>query len=221
MAVITLSREYGSGGDEIAARLCELLGYRIFDKRMMAQVASQAGFASQDVVDSQEDRHQVAGFWERLLGYRVTEAWVTKDEATGARIVELGELDSRRYAATVRGLINAAYAQGDVIILGRGGQAALRGKPGVLHVRIEAPFDERVRRVSEQQRFTSPQQARDFVAGRDAAGADYVRTYYGLDWSDPTLYHLVLNTGLWDVESAAQLIADAVKRLVCMMEAAA
>ncbi len=221
MAVITLSRKYGSGGDDIASRLCELLGYRLFDKRMMAQVASQVGLSSQEVIDSQEDRHQVAGFWERLLGYRVTEAWVTKDTATGARIVEVGELDSRRYAAVVQGLINAAYEQGDVIILGRGGQAALRGKPGVLHVRIEAPFDERVRRVSEQQRFTSPQQARAFVEGRDAAGADYVRAYYGVDWSDPALYHLVLNTGLWDIESAAQLIADAVKRMLCMMEGAA
>ena len=53
----------------------------------------------------------------------------------------------------------------------------------------------------------------DFVAGRDRAATDYLRTYYNADWDDPTLYHLQLNTGLWDIESAAQIIADAVKRL--------
>ena len=213
MAVITISRQYGSGGDEIASRVCELLGYRYFDKRMMAQVASEMGLTSKEVIDSQEERHEVLSFFERLFGHKVTEARVSTDEASGARTVELGELDSKRYVTMVRDLIQTAAQQGDVVIMGRGGQAILKDQPGVLHVRLDASFDERVRRVQEQQRFTNPAAARDFVAGRDRAGADYIRTYYGADWDDPALYHLTLNTGLWDYESAAQIIADAVRRL--------
>ena len=213
MAVITISRQYGSGGDEIASRVCELLGYRYFDKRMMAQVASEMGLTSKEVIDSQEERHEVLSFFERLFGHKVTEARVSTDEAGGARTVELGELDSKRYVTMVRDLIQTAAQQGDVVIMGRGGQAILKDQPGVLHVRLDASFDERVRRVQEQQRFTNPAAARDFVAGRDRAGADYIRTYYGADWDDPALYHLTLNTGLWDTESAAQIIADAVRRL--------
>jgi len=213
MAVITISRQYGSGGDEIASRVCELLGYRYFDKQMMAQVASEMGLSSKEVIDSQEERHEILSFFERLFGHKVMEARVSTDEASGARTVELGELDSKRYVTMVRDLIQTAAEQGDVVIIGRGGQVILKDQPGVLHVRIEASFGERVRRVSEQQRFTNPSAARDFVAGRDRAGADYVHTYYGVDWDDPTLYHLTLNTGLWDTESAAQIIADVVKRL--------
>lgn len=213
MAVITISRQYGSGGDEIASRVCELLGYRYFDKRMMAQVASEMGLTSKEVIDSQEDRHEILSFFDRLFGHKVMEAWVSTDEASGARIVELGELDSKRYVTMVRDLIQTAAEQGDVVIMGRGGQAILKDQPGVLHVRLEAPFDLRVRRVSEQQKFANPAAARDFVAGRDRAGADYIRTYYGADWDDSALYHLTLNTGLWDTESAAQIIADAVRRL--------
>lgn len=213
MAVITISRQYGSGGDEVASQLCELLGYRLFDKRMMAQMASEMGLSAREVVDSQEDRHEVLSLFERLFGHKVSEAWVTRDATSGARIVEVGELDSRRYVETVRNFINCAYEQGKVVILGRGGQAALQGKPGVLHVRIEAPFDERVQRVSDQQRFANPAAARDFVAGRDAAAADYVQSYYGVDSSDPTLYHLVLNTGLWDTGSATQIIAGVLEHL--------
>ena len=213
MAVITISRQYGSGGDEIASRLSELLGYRRFDKQMMAQVASEEGLPSKEVIDSPEDRHQVLGFFDRLFGHKVAEAWESKDEASGARTVEIGELDSKRFVTLVRSLVQIAYEQGNVVILGRGGQAILRDQPGVLHVRIEAPFDERVRRVKEQQRFASPEAARDFVAGRDRAGADYLRTYYKVDWDEPELYHLTINTGLWSNEAAACIIADALKYL--------
>ena len=213
MAVITVSRQYGSGGDEIAARACELLGYRYFDKRMMAEVASEMGLPSKEVVDSQEDRHELLSFFDRVFGHKVTEAWVTTDPATGGRTVDVGELDSKRYVALARDLIHAACGQDNVVIMGRGGQVILQGQPGVLHVRLEAPFEERVRRVSEQQRFANPAAARDFVAGRDRAGADYIRTYYGADWNDLALYHLVLNTGLWDLETAAKIIVDAVKYL--------
>jgi len=213
MAVITISRQYGSGGDEIASRLCELLGYRYFDKSMMAQVASEAGLSSKEVIDSPEDRHQVLGFFDRFFGHKVAEAWESKDEVSGARTVEIGELDSRKFVTTLRNLVQIAYEQGDVVILGRGGQAILRDQPGVLHIRIEAPFDERVRRVSEQQRFTNPEAARSFVEGRDRAGADYLRTYYNVDWDDPTIYHLTINTGLWNNETAACIIADALKYL--------
>ena len=213
MAVITISRQYGSGGDEIASRLCELLGYRLFDKRMMAQIASEAGLSSKEVIDSQEERHEILSFFDRLFGHKVMEAWVSKDEATGARTVELGELDSKRYVTVVRDLIQTAAQQGDVVIMGRGGQVVLKDQPGVLHVRLAASFDERVRRVSEQQRFSNPEAARDFVAGRDRAATDYLRTYYGVDWDDPTLYHLELNTELWDIDAAAHIIAEALKYL--------
>ena len=213
MAVITISRQYGSGGDEVASRLCEMLGYRLFDKRMMAQIASEAGLSTKEVIDSQEERHEILSFFDRLFGHKVMEAWVSTDEASGARTVELGELDSKRYVTVVRDLIETAAQQGNVVIMGRGGQAILKDQPGVLHVRLVAPFDERVRRVSEQQRFSNPQAARDFVAGRDRAAMDYLRTYYNVDWDDPTSYHLELNTGLWDIDAAVHVIADTLKYL--------
>lgn len=58
MAVITISRPYGSGGDEIAVRVCEMLGYRYFDKRWMAQVAPEVGLNEGEIVDFSEDQHR-------------------------------------------------------------------------------------------------------------------------------------------------------------------
>ena len=67
MAVITISRQYGSGGDEIAAQVCERLGYHFFDKNLMAQVANDVGLSVQEVVDFPEDDHKVRGFLDRLF----------------------------------------------------------------------------------------------------------------------------------------------------------
>jgi CMP/dCMP kinase len=102
--------------------------------------------------------------------------------------------------------MRAAAKQGDMVIVGRGGQAVLRDQPGVLHVRIQAPLEARVQRVS--QRESLPREAaQDLVAERDRASADYLRTFYGVAIDDATLYHLVLNTGLWDIETATKIIA--------------
>ena len=67
MAVITISRQYGSGGDEITTQVCELLGYRFFDKRMMAWQASQVGLTEDEIVDFWVDNYKVQGFLNHLL----------------------------------------------------------------------------------------------------------------------------------------------------------
>src|SRR5512139_726579 len=68
MAVITISRQYGSEGDEIAANLCQILGYQSFNKQLMLKVASEVGLTEGEVVDFTEDQHRVRGFLDRLLG---------------------------------------------------------------------------------------------------------------------------------------------------------
>lgn len=68
MAVITISRQCGSGGDEIASQLCRSLGYRRFDDKLMAQLVHQAGLAPNEVADFSEDGYPVRGFLDRLRG---------------------------------------------------------------------------------------------------------------------------------------------------------
>jgi hypothetical protein len=91
------SRQHGSWGDEIAVRVCEMLGYRFFYKRLMAEVASEMALAPTEVVDFSEDTYKVEGFLERLLGRstpRVVARVGTWQETTsGARTKELLELD--------------------------------------------------------------------------------------------------------------------------------
>jgi cytidylate kinase len=222
MAVITFSRQYGSGGDEIAERVREMLGYRLFDKRLMAQVASEIGLSEAEIVDFSEQDYKARGFLERLFTRRsgrvVAEATTWKVDTTGARAAEVAQLDEERCIGMVKATVVAAYKQGNVVIVGRGGQAILQDKRDVLHVRIEAPLEKRIQHVHyHEMAGLAPEfqrkRAEEVVAERDRAAEDYLKRFYDIDWSDSSLYHVIINTSKCSTEAAAHLVVSAVSHL--------
>jgi CMP/dCMP kinase len=214
MATITISRQYASGGEQIAARVAEILGYTIFDKTMMAEVAREVGLTEHEIVDFQETDQHSLGFIDRLLGRKLTVAEVRtwEEDIRGVRTPAVIKVSDSQAIAMVQGVIDAASKRNNVVVVGRGGQAILRGRPDVLHVRIEAPLEHRVQRLLERGDHT-PTQAELEIEDHDRAARDYVKRYHGLDPHDPMHYHLLINTGLLDPETAAQMIALAVQQM--------
>jgi cytidylate kinase len=222
MAVITISRQYGCGGDLVAAQVCDALGYRLFDKRLMAQVASEVGLSEREIVDFSEANYRVRGFLERLFGRRgtriVAESGAWTQDASGARTVQVEQLDEEWCVRMVRTTIQAAYERDNVVIVGRGGQAVLQDKPGVLHVRLHAPLGARIIRVRYEETTGlaaefQQRAAQELVTERDKATAEYLQRFHGIDWADPELYHMVLDTKKWGIEPAVQVIVQAVSYL--------
>ncbi|MGC9394920.1 MAG: AAA family ATPase [Anaerolineae bacterium] len=211
MPVITISRQYGSSGDAIAKRVCEALGYSYFDKNLMAQVASETSISESDVVDFSEDTYKMRGFLDRLLGRRrsAADAW-TNSAAQGALPVEA--LDEARSVNLIKETIIGAHRHDNVVIVGRGGQAILREHPGVLHVRIVAPLGARVLRVQSTENV-SLDEATARVNRRDEAARAYLERFHDIDWDNPLLYNLIINTGKWESEGAAQIIINALGHL--------
>lgn len=218
MTIITISRQYGSGGDEIAARVCELLGYRMFDKHLISQAAADAGLSEQEMLDFSEDSHKIRSFLDRLLGREpvVARMRIWKESETGEKIAEESQVSETVALDLVQKAIRTACKQGNLVIVGRGGQALLRDCPGTLHVRIEAPLEERIQRLKGQLKearqeyradIESRRATQDIIQAHDDASADYVARFYQADWNDPMLYHIVINTGRMSVEQAAQAIA--------------
>lgn len=208
MATITISRQFGSHGDTVAQLLSERLGYRYFDKNLMTGLAVQSGLPSEDLVDLYEEKPRARSLVERLFSNFASSLsdptiWAASAEA---------EAQEKLMVARIRQLMCAAYQQGNVVIIGRGGQAALRGRPGVLHVRVVAPLELRIRRHAERAGL-SLEDARAAVAQRDRASLDYVRHFYNLDATDPELYDLVVNTGKMTPAAAVDLIIKAVDHL--------
>jgi cytidylate kinase len=216
MPVITISREYGSGGREIAQRLCEILGYTYFDKDLMAQVATEMDLSQADVVDLSEDTYKMRTFTERLFGRRRVRAEVPETPGTegGLRVETLSESESIRL---VRETILAAYERNNVVIVGRGGQAILREKPGVLHVRLIAPLGGRALNVKEREGLTLGE-ATERVRVKDAGAVAYLERFFHIDWNNPLLYHLIINTGKWESARVPEIVIAALMNLKTVTE---
>jgi cytidylate kinase len=215
MAVVTISRQYGSGGTEIATRVCEMLGYGYLDKVLMSQVAAEAGLCGAELVEFSEQRSEVRDFLDRLLRpgpHSVVRVRTRTRDAAGGETISVRELDEARCAKLVRSAIHAAYKQGDVVIVGRGGQDTLKNMPEVLHVRIVAPMAERVLRIQKQEQVDT-ETARRLAIEHDQATARYLNQLFRVRGDNPELYHLVINTGKWSLEDAAQVIVKSVEQL--------
>ncbi len=223
MTVITISRQFGSGGDQIADRLCKILGYQQFDKTLILQSAADAGISEKEVYDYSEENHKVRSFLDRLfsrsavMGLGMGTTWVDFGENYVPPQPEL--LNEEAMQSLVQKAIRSAYHMGNMVILGRGSQILLQKEPDTLHIRIEAPLEDRIQNVkewlkAEKQTFQADveirRQAQDMILERDAASQDYIKHFYQADWTNTNLYHLVLNTGKLGLERATQLIVDLV-----------
>ncbi len=210
MTVITMSRQIGSGSEELATQLCEELGLIVFDKRLMARVASEVGITPGEIVDYSEEEYQRRGFFEALFrrSRPVAEfsTWVGSPSIGYERRTRV--LDEEGAVELIRSTILKAYEQGNILIVGRGGQVILEDKPDVLHVRVVAPFEDRLQRIQESQGMT-PSQARRYLQESDAASAEYLRNFYHVEPDDATLYHVVVNTGKLGIPGALAIIKEA------------
>ncbi|PLY02618.1 MAG: transport-associated protein [Desulfuromonas sp.] len=183
MAIITISREMGSGGIPIAHKTAEKLGYTMVDGDKLRELAPQYGL-SQEALEKADEKPPA--FIDAL------DHQLEIDQ----HLIELIILDHA--------------LKGNVIIYGRGGQDLLAGISSVLRVRIIAPFEERVERWAERE-WLDPELARILVRKSDQQRAGFIKYYFDRDWEDPLHYDLLINTARLSEESAVELIADAIK----------
>jgi len=180
MPVITISRQLGSLGTEIAQLLCKNLDCQCLDKKSLEQAFGEYGIPKESMERFDEKK---PGFWD------------------------LFKTDKARYLHFMKGAILEFASRGNGVILGRGGQVLLQDLPGVLHLRAIAPPDIRKERIMK--RFEcDAHQAEQIIQHSDRERTGFHKFFYGEDWENPNLYHLVLNTGTFSAETAAQLIQN-------------
>jgi len=183
MAIITVSREMGSGGIPIAHKAAEKLGYTLIDGEAIAKVAPSYGLTQESIEKADE-----------------------KPPAFVEKLDEQSEVDLHHIQ-----LIILEYAlKGNVIIYGRGGQDLLKGIESVLRCRIIAPFELRVERWAERE-WLDPDLARIMVRKNDQQRAGFIKYYFDRDWEDPLGYDLIVNTERLSEEMAVKLICTGVK----------
>lgn len=213
MTVITISRQYGSGGTEIAQRVAELLGYQYLDKEVIARAAEEAGLTDQEVLEFREESSEGRNFLERLLTPGPPQAATlalrpATAEPDHAHTLEL--LDSEKCLNLIRSVIHAEYRRGNAVIVGRGGQAVLQGLPGTLHVYIHADMPNRILNIQRLE-GVDLERAYHSALQHDKITGRYLDRVFGIRWEDPQLYHLAINASKFTVEQAAALIVQAAR----------
>jgi cytidylate kinase len=210
--IVTFSRQLGSGGDVIAARVATELGLRLIDREVILQAAVAAGVPEAILQPLMYDNpRSLAGEILHSLRGNPTDLVI----GSAPPLSPLGGVFTpvlRRVTTTPEDavetlglIIQEIASQDNVLILGQGGQVLLRGYAGAFHVKVVAPPDMRVARVAERGGL-SLTIARRCVRHSDRARADYLARYHGINWLDPLLYHLVINTGQMPVEIAVRLV---------------
>ncbi len=182
MPIITISRQLGSLGTEIATLLSDKSGCSCLDKNSLEQRFAEHGVSKENMERFDEKK---PGFWD------------------------LFKTDKARYLHFLKGVVFEFVHGGNGIILGRGGQVVLGHLPGVLNVRIISSLE--VRKVRVMERFACDEDhALKIIQHNDNERAGFHKFFFDENWEDQSLYDLIINTGSFSAHTAAQLIGDLV-----------
>jgi cytidylate kinase len=203
--VITISRQYGAGGSEVARRVAAAIGWSLVDNELVERVAERAGIPAAEVAERDE---RAPGFVERLTR---TLAAATPDlfPPPGGTVADLDEASLVRIT---EGVVGEMAGRGRVVLVGRAAPAVLAQQEDSLHVKLVASRAFRIHAAS-QRLGMDPAEVVKIVDDTDAMRARYHREYYHRDWADPLNYHMVLNTGALGLSGAAAIIVGRAQSL--------
>lgn len=204
MAVITVSRMYGSGGSEVARRIATSLDWTLLDNALVDAVAERLGVTAADV-EAVEER--VPTLVQRLADAMV---FTSPELAPATTEVTMPPSDERVLEVTKR-IISEAVATGNVVLVGRGAQCMLAARRDALHAFCYAPMDSLVARVAARRGIT-PEEARHEVEEINSQREHYVKANWKRKWKAHENYHLCLNTGWLGTECAADLVLAAARK---------
>jgi cytidylate kinase len=197
--IITMEREYGCGGSEIAQRLADRLGWKLWDQMLTREIAHLA-HCSQDEVEQHEERTDP-------LYYRLMKSFMRGSYEGSLNAPNLNLVDSETILKISRRVVLHAADKGESVIVGRGSQIFLKDRADTFRVFLYAPREEKVRRLIG--RGKTEREAQDLVDTVDRERANFIEKYFGVVWPDRSIYHLMVNTAAGD-----ELVAETILNLM-------
>ena len=210
MAVVTITRLYGAGGEDVGQAVAGRLGWNLLDRRIIDEVAARLQVPETEVAEKDE---RPSSFLDQLLlalGSTSIEFAAAGDVPAWTPPFGAQGLDTRQAVVRLTQDVIREAARGDAVIVGRGSAYILRDHPRALHVFLIAPTEFRLRVVMERL-GEGEEEARRKLKETDANRAAAIKQLYGHDWAHPSHYDLVLNTGRLGFEAAADLVVAAAR----------
>jgi cytidylate kinase len=200
--IITIEREYGSGGGEIAQLLSNQLGWKLWDQLLTEEIARLAE-CPKAVVQLREERTDP-------LYYRLFKSFLRGSYEGSLNAHKLKVVDSESILKLTERVVLHAAKTGNSVIVGRGSQQFLKHRQDTLRIFLYAPREEKVRRLLA--RGKSQNEAEQLVDTVDRERADFIQKFFHVEWPDRTLYHTMINTAIGD-QAVLHMILDFMKSL--------
>jgi cytidylate kinase len=198
--IITIEREYGSGGGEIAQLLAQQLGWKLWDQLLTEEIARLAE-CPKAIVERREERTDP-------LYYRLFKSFLRGSYEGSINAHKLKVVDSESILKITQRVVEQAAKTGNSVIVGRGSQQFLKIRPDTLRVFLYAPREDKVRRLLA--RGKSEGEAEQLVDTVDRERADFIQKYFNVEWPDRAIYHSMINTAIGD-QAVVHMIVDLMK----------
>ncbi len=200
--VITIEREYGSGGVEIAKRVASRLGWKLWDQLLTNEIARLMECDCRVVEEHEEKRDP--------LSYRLFKAFMrgSYEGSLNAPRLKMADTDCIREVAerVVKGAANG----GECVIVGRGSAYYLQSRGDAFHVFVYSPLEDKVRRLEGGGRSKSEAVRLAETVDRDRAA--FIKQYFGVEWPDRHRFHLMINSAIGE-ETAVETILNSINLL--------
>ena len=194
---LTVSREYGSGGAEIARIIARNLGWKLIDKELIAEIGRRGQVAASEAASFDEKMDS----WIHRMARSI---WGSGADGISP-IASVDLFDAEKAAYLARQVIEEVYKDGECVIVGRGSQCILRDREDVYHACIYARWEDRIHRI--QERIGPRAEAETRIRSVDAERTEYVRFHFKENRMNPYLYDIMIDSKNQQEKAARLIIA--------------
>jgi CMP/dCMP kinase len=197
MAIITISKDYASGGRKLGRLLAKRLGYHYVDKSLFQKIAEDLNVSERTLESFEKSReYRISNSFSKLFSQNYIQRIVGHDKSV---VVE------QEYQTSLKNLILKTAEEDDVVIIGRAAYFFLKDMKNCYHFRLVAPIDWR-KKYAVNELGTPPDRIQDILEKSDKNQRWFRRSICGESFNDPVLFHLTLNMSRIPIEKAIKII---------------
>ncbi len=199
--VITIGRQFGSGGRELGRLVAEKLGIEFYDKELLLEAAKNAG-VSVDFFERNDEKFPrfLSGMFSFTMGYSPYNTYAGSSSISADTLYRVQS-----------DLIHSLAEKHSCVIVGRSADYVLRDFPRCVNIFVHAPMEDRIERIMRRGDCADAAHARDLAEKTNKLRASYYNFYTDKEWGDAASYHLTVDSGAMPMESIANLVCNYVR----------
>lgn len=198
--VITIGRQYGSGGRQIGQELAQLYGIKCYDKELLEHAANDSGICK-ELFENHDEKPTNSFLYSLVMDtYSFGYSSAAFTDMPMNHKIFLAQFDT----------IKKLAAEGPCVMVGRCADYALADMKNAISIFIHCDLDKRIQRISERHDKTA-NAAKDMILKTDKSRSSYYNYYTNKKWGEATSYHLCIDSGKFGIEGSVKAIAEAVK----------